>query len=112
MTDLAEVGRYYSEKLGAHGASAQGVDWNSAESHRLRLEQMVRVLGPEPEFSLNDLGCGYGALYDHLRSLGRRCDYLGVDVSAIEAWLQGLAQPPDDVFLRCADLLHLRRNGS
>jgi SAM-dependent methyltransferase len=80
--DLAEVGRYYSDKLGAHGASAQGVDWNSADSHRLRLEQMLRVIGPEAQFSLNDLGCGYGALYDLLRSLGRGCDYLGVDVSA------------------------------
>jgi hypothetical protein len=50
-----------SEKLGAHGASAQGVEWNSAESHRLR-RQMARVLGAEPEFSLNDLRCGYGAL--------------------------------------------------
>ena len=82
MTDLAEVGRYYSEKLGAHGASAQGVDWNSAESQRLRFDQVLRVCGAEAQFSLNDLGCGYGALYDHLRSLGRRCDYLGVDVSA------------------------------
>ena len=82
MTDLAEVGRYYSEKLGAHGASALGVDWNSAESQRLRFDQVLRVCGAEAQFSLNDLGCGYGALYDHLRSLGRRCDYLGVDVSA------------------------------
>ena len=82
MTDLAEVGRYYSEKLGAHGASAQGVDWNSAESQRLRFDQVLRVCGAEAQFSLNDLGCGYGALYDHLRSLGRPCDYLGVDISA------------------------------
>lgn len=80
--DLAQVGRYYGEKLGAHGASPQGVDWNGAESQRLRFEQLLRVLGPQAAFSLNDLGCGYGALFDHLRSLGKACDYQGIDISA------------------------------
>jgi SAM-dependent methyltransferase len=80
--DLGEVGRYYTDKLGAHGASPQGVDWNGAESQRLRFEQLLRVCGAEARFSLNDLGCGYGALCDYLRSLGKECDYLGVDISA------------------------------
>jgi transcriptional regulator with XRE-family HTH domain len=35
-------------------------------------------------------------------------EYLGVDVATIEAWLQGRGQPPDAVFLRCADLLYDR----
>jgi len=32
-------------------------------------------------FSLNDLGCGYGALLDYLRDKRANCKYLGVDVS-------------------------------
>ena len=32
-------------------------------------------------------------------------NYLGVDVKAIEAWLNGMGKPPDAVFLRCLDLV-------
>ena len=76
---LAEIGRYYSEKLAVHGATPQGVDWNSPESQRLRFDQLARVIGAEADFQINDLGCGYGAFLDYL---GRNCDYLGVDISA------------------------------
>ncbi len=81
MSALAEIGRYYSEKLALHGASPQGVDWNSAESQQTRFGQLARLCEGDLEFSLNDIGCGYGALFDHLSGLGRRCDYLGVDIS-------------------------------
>lgn len=76
---LAEIGRYYSEKLAVHGATAQGVDWNGAESQRVRFDQLARIFGAEADFQINDLGCGYGAFLDYL---GRSCDYLGVDISA------------------------------
>lgn len=80
--NLADVGHYYSERLREYGASAQGVDWNSADSQRLRFKQLLRICGERQDFSLNDIGCGYGALFDYLRDLGRRCDYLGVDIAA------------------------------
>lgn len=79
--ELAEVGRYYTEKLEAHGASPQGVDWNGAASQRLRFEQLARLCDAEASFSANDIGCGYGAFFDHLAALGKRCDYLGVDIA-------------------------------
>lgn len=81
MSTLDEVGRYYSEKLARHGASPRGVDWNGAESQELRFAQLLRVCEVSGSFSLNDIGCGYGALYDYLCGLGRQCDYLGVDIS-------------------------------
>lgn len=79
--ELGEISRYYTGKLIAHGASAHGVDWNSPESQRLRFDQLVRVCAAEADFQINDLGCGYGAFFDYLRSLGKQCDYLGVDIS-------------------------------
>ena len=80
--NLAEVGRYYSERLVEHGASPQGVDWNSAESQRLRFAQLLRICDERQDFSLNDIGCGYGAFLDYLVERGKRCDYLGVDIAA------------------------------
>ena len=52
-------------------------------------------------------------LHDACVALGgehKLAEYLGVDVDTIEAWLAGLGQPPDEVFLRCADLLHSARH--
>jgi SAM-dependent methyltransferase len=81
LSALGEIGRYYGAKLAAHGASPRGVDWNSSESQQLRFKQLVRICDAEARFSLNDIGCGYGALLDYLCGLGKECDYLGVDIS-------------------------------
>ena len=59
---LREVDRYYSGKLKAHGATARGVDWNSTESQRMRFDQLLKICDRRAPFTLNDYGCGYGAL--------------------------------------------------
>lgn len=78
---LQQVGRYYSEKIQAHGPTARGADWNSRESQELRFEQLLKVVRYGGVFSLNDFGCGYGHLFGWLKSKGMDCDYLGLDVS-------------------------------
>jgi SAM-dependent methyltransferase len=79
---LSEVANYYSEKLAEHGDTPRGVDWNGEESQKVRFAQLCKIIGPKtPNFSLNDLGCGYGALLDYLRDKYAACAYLGVDVS-------------------------------
>jgi SAM-dependent methyltransferase len=79
---LAEVADYYSAKLAAHGATPRGVDWNSEESQRLRFEQLTKIIRQPRGFSLNDLGCGYGALSDYLLSKYQDFTYTGCDVSS------------------------------
>jgi hypothetical protein len=52
-------------------------------------------------------------LHDACLALGgehKLAEYLGVDVATVEAWLQGRGLPPDEVFLRCHDLLHRLRS--
>ena len=79
---LSEVASYYSGKLLAHGESARGVDWNGEESQTLRFEQLCKIIGGKPDAgSLNDLGCGYGALLDFLKETHPAISYRGVDVS-------------------------------
>lgn len=77
---LSEVANYYTDKLAQHGETPRGVDWNGTESQVLRFEQLGKIL-PASGFSLNDLGCGYGALLDYFQDKHPACDYLGVDVS-------------------------------
>jgi SAM-dependent methyltransferase len=78
---LQTVARYYAEKLSAFGATPRGVDWNSAESQALRFNRLLQVLPDAGDVSLNDYGCGYGALFDYLRTTGLSVDYRGFDVS-------------------------------
>lgn len=81
-TDLLnEISNYYSEKLAEHGESPQGVDWNGQESQTLRFEQLYKVIDTSTHFSVNDLGCGYGAFYDFLKQQSQLFSYTGVDVS-------------------------------
>ncbi len=85
MVDSSEierrVGAYYTGRVEEHGATARGVDWNSEESQRLRFEQLLKVAPPDGGFSLNDYGCGYGGLLEHLDALGRPVRYHGYDVA-------------------------------
>jgi SAM-dependent methyltransferase len=78
---LEEVAIYYSDKLSRYGQTPQGVDWNGEESQRLRFVQLCGIIGTTEPFSINDLGCGYGALCDFLASSWEACFYTGVDVS-------------------------------
>ncbi len=79
---LNEVATYYAEKLAEHGETPRGVDWNGEESQTIRFEQLCKIIdSAASNYSLNDLGCGYGALLDYLRDKHPTCTYLGVDVS-------------------------------
>ena len=81
---LRDVERYYSAKVRRHGATALGVDWSSPMSQRLRFVQLLQVVDwSAAPLLLHDLGCGYGALLDHLRDrhAGVALQYLGSDLS-------------------------------
>jgi SAM-dependent methyltransferase len=82
FTNIFEsVKQYYSAKIATHGATAQGVDWNSAESQLLRFEQLLKVCDLRQPFSIIDYGCGYGALLGYLWSQGVVMKYYGFDIS-------------------------------
>jgi SAM-dependent methyltransferase len=77
---LPSVARYYSDRLDAHGATPQGVDWSSESSQQLRFTQLLRVIeGENP--TIIDYGCGYGALAQRLITEDRDFRYVGFDVS-------------------------------
>ena len=57
------------------------MDWNSPESQSLRFEQLLRVVPDDGAFSINDYGCGYGALAEFMQRRGLDFTYRGFDVS-------------------------------
>lgn len=78
---LLEVARYYGDKVQAHGASPKGVDWNTEEGQILRFRQLASLIDLPGDFTVNDLGCGYGALLPFLSDRFPGVRYYGCDVA-------------------------------
>jgi len=79
---IDDVAAYYRSRLAEHGTTAKGVDWNSTESQVQRFAQFEKLLPAERAFSVNDIGCGYGAFLDVLALRHSEIDYCGTDISA------------------------------
>jgi SAM-dependent methyltransferase len=79
----AGVAEYYTAKLRRFGATPLGVDWTCLPTQQMRFVQLLKLCDFATPFSLNDLGCGYGALLDYLdgRHAGAAIEYVGIDVS-------------------------------
>jgi len=77
----SKVANYYGQKVSTFGTVAQGVDWKDEHSQNLRFGQLLKVLGDEKNLSLNDLGCGYGALFSYRDMPQRLSHYYGYDIS-------------------------------
>ena len=78
---LDRTRQYYDEKLNTYGLTPKGVDWNSLESQELRFEQLLKVCDHSRPFTINDYGCGYGALFGYMTERGYAFQYQGFDLS-------------------------------
>jgi SAM-dependent methyltransferase len=79
--NLKPIADYYANTLERHGATPQGADWNSAESQQCRFQQLARLWTcVAPPTSINDYGCGFGAMRDYLRGIGYDGEYRGFDI--------------------------------
>ena len=84
--------RAYTASLDRHGATPQGVFWNSKGSQNARFAALLAAIRSHRaeiatgavQPSIADIGCGYGALRDYMaiRDEYAGWDYLGLDISA------------------------------
>ncbi len=74
---------YYGKRISAHGATPWGVDWSSFITQDVRFIQLLKICNFSSSFSLNDAGCGYGALISYIAKYHPEADidYLGFDIS-------------------------------
>lgn len=84
---LAAVQARYSDGVAAHGATPAAVGWHDEGAQQLRFQRLARMLDEHPRdepATVADLGCGYGALLDHLdaRPGPPIARYDGYDLSA------------------------------
>lgn len=79
---IDRVRDYYEGKLDQSGTTPRGVDWNSVEGQEIRFAQLRKAITHRGPFSINDYGCGYGALADFLQRRGDFYQYHGFDISS------------------------------
>jgi SAM-dependent methyltransferase len=72
---------YYTKKIKEFGPIPQGVDWNGEESQVVRFKQLSKII-PKDNFSLSDIGCGYGRYNEYLQNNYSNFTYVGYDLSS------------------------------
>lgn len=83
---LEFVSRVYTYRINECGPVANGVFWKDSDGQVLRLELLLQTVAQEDlngPITINDLGCGYGALFDLIKNepMMRGGHYIGYDIS-------------------------------
>jgi SAM-dependent methyltransferase len=81
---LGPVRRLYVESLHEHGTTSKAVGWKDEAEQQLRFDKLAGIVdGQAGSLTVNDLGCGYGAMFEYLarRFDQRLTGYLGIDIS-------------------------------
>ncbi len=72
--------KHYAQTFQEHGASSKGVDWKSPEAATIRHNLLLNLLDTEQDqYSVLDVGCGYGALLDIFKEKNIPVNYTGID---------------------------------
>jgi SAM-dependent methyltransferase len=79
----SDIESYYGGRVAKYGAAPLGVDWSCQATQSLRFVQLLKICDFSAPLTLNDMGCGYGALVPFLAARHPDCeiDYLGIDLS-------------------------------
>ena len=79
----SDIEAYYSARVAKYGATPLGVDWSCQATQSLRFVQLLKICDFSAPRTLNDIGCGYGALAAFLpiRYPEAKIDYWGFDLS-------------------------------
>ena len=80
-SQIDSINSRYSNRLSVHGDAPQTLGWSSKTQQTTRFERFTRYLSAQ-DFSLVDVGCGFGDLAQHLASTNYYpCAYLGIDIN-------------------------------
>ncbi len=80
--DFAPALEFYEAALATGGDAGAKVGWYSGEGSQIaNFIALCDAVGLADGVSVLDVGCGLGALLDYLARIGRRVDYVGVDIS-------------------------------
>lgn len=92
---LSQVAVVYDAMLAQHGGTAAGVGWSDRCQQILRFSILTSGFDPDHPLLVNDVGCGYGALYDYLAPRFQMERYVGTDLceAMVEAASARISHP-------------------
>jgi hypothetical protein len=79
---LAGVEALYTSNLAEHGTRSASVGWPDAGAQELRFDKLAYVIDTDAPITVNDWGCGYGAMFRYLDERFTLRGYHGYDISA------------------------------
>lgn len=71
---------FYNQNISNFGLTSQGVGWKNEAAQLVRFEQLIKILDPIKNSSINDLGCGTGDLIPFLQKKNFLFTYTGYDM--------------------------------
>ena len=65
---MKKLKKYYQDKFNMYGPKPTGVSWSNNKKTKLRYKNLLKVLNfdRKSNFSILDVGCGYGELINYL----------------------------------------------
>ena len=83
---LEGISKVFSYRVRTFGETPAGVLWKNSEGQQLRFEVLSGILSdqqPSSSVSVNDFGCGYGAMHGFLLKMPSmtKMKYFGYDIS-------------------------------
>ena len=103
-----QINRAYRNRLADRGASAQGVFWRSETSQIARFDallSLVHQLAPQKPVTIADIGCGYGAMFDFIKTKPAYAQtiYCGVDINAAMVNACQQKHPTEQALFKCGN---------
>lgn len=80
MSLLNKFTDFYNQNISNFGLTSQGVGWKNEAAQLVRFEQLIKILDPTKNSSINDLGCGTGDLIPFLLKNKFLFTYKGYDM--------------------------------
>jgi len=82
---LKDIAAVFARRIIKFGETPAGVLWKDGDGQQLRFEVLAGILDdlpPSAPISINDFGCGYGALFEFLNTLPKAPEltYTGYDI--------------------------------
>ncbi|MBF6057901.1 MULTISPECIES: class I SAM-dependent methyltransferase [Thiomicrorhabdus] len=100
------IARRHEDSIQRYGYKPQALYWSSKEIQEIRFHMLFdgipEVLRFGKEFTLLDVGCGFGDLADYLSRHGVSIDYSGIDLAPAMVTAARNLQPQGKFF--CGDL--------
>tara|TARA_B110000046_G_scaffold22868_1_gene21618 strand:+ start:1486 stop:2109 length:624 start_codon:yes stop_codon:yes gene_type:complete len=101
--NLTKVRDLYNSNVDEFGLDAKSVGWGTKEKQCLRFKKLLQVIeNKSKEFTMNELGCGYGELVKYIDANNYNCStYYGYDISEkmIDAANSYITHPNADFFI-------------